>query len=93
MVVRQSAATKRKLRAIHVERARQRAEADPAAAGNLRLARLRAGHSWPTLAEAAGVSESVIARAESPTRAHEVGDWTWKRLARALNVEPDEIKP
>jgi hypothetical protein len=87
---RQSLATRRKLRAAHLARERQRAEADPDASP-LRLARLRAGYSWPTLAEAAGVSLSSVARAER--RPELVGPWTWSRLARALEVKAEAIQP
>jgi hypothetical protein len=86
---RQTAATRQRLRAVHVERQRQLAEADPDASP-LKLARLAAGHSWATLADAAAAWVSSIARAES---GQHVGEWTWLRLAGALKVKPDGIRP
>jgi ribosome-binding protein aMBF1 (putative translation factor) len=85
----QSAATKAKLKAIHLERERQREDAPDSP---LRRARLAAGLSWPDLAAMACVSEASIARAESPTRHVEVAEFTWRRLARALGVRPEEIR-
>lgn len=86
---RQTAATRRKLRAVHLARQRRETEADPDAPP-LKRARLAAGYSWRTLAEAAAVSRNSIARAEA---GRPVGDWTWLRLARALGVKPDDIRP
>src|SRR4051794_8004475 len=87
---RQTAATRRRLKAVHVERQRELAAADPDASP-LRRRRLAAGLSWPDLAERAGVSVTSVARAEG--RPEKVGPWTWLRLARALNVAPEELRP
>jgi Helix-turn-helix domain len=60
-------------------------------APHLRRLRVSRGLTLGDLAIAASVSAATVQRAE--TDADRISRLTWLRLAVALNVDPDEIKP
>jgi hypothetical protein len=87
-----TARTKRKLSELAFERFRAEALAAPDAISPLKLARLT--HDPPltagALSDKALVAESLVRKVEA---GHAPNALTWKRLARALSVPVEHLKP